>query len=213
MAVITAATVVFAGVEQGILLALVLSLLQHVRRSYQPHTAVILRDPIDHWRMEPAVPGKMLEPGLVMFWFGADLFYANEGLFVGKARQLVEESPSPVRWLVIDGSAITDIDFSAGRAFAELQQDLAKKGVVLALARVNPVAGLEAERRLDRLGLIGLIGRDRIFSSRRQCLEAYQAWAADQATPGEMKKAGATPGVRPLPCSWTSSRQGSCIAR
>jgi high affinity sulfate transporter 1 len=192
VAVITTATVVFAGVERGILLALVLSLLQHVRRSYQPHMAVILRDAVDHWRMEQPVPGKMVEPGLVMFWFGADLFYANAGLFVGKARQLVEESPSPVRWLVIDGSAITDIDFSAGRALGELQQDLAKKGVVLALARVNPISGLEAERRLVRLGLITLIGRDRIFSSRRQCVEAYQAWAADPTTAGEVKNVRAT---------------------
>ena len=76
-----------------------------------------------------------------------------------------------MRWLVIDGSAITSIDFSAGRAVAELQQDLANKGVVLALARVNPKGGGE----LDRLGLIKLIGAHRIFDSRQACLEAYQA--------------------------------------
>jgi MFS superfamily sulfate permease-like transporter len=45
VAVATAAMVVGVGVEQGILLALVLSLLNHVRHSYQPHTALILRDP------------------------------------------------------------------------------------------------------------------------------------------------------------------------
>src|SRR6516162_2202146 len=62
VAVVTAATVVFIGVEQGIFLAVVLSLLQHVRRSYRPHTAVILQDEADQWRMEEAVPGKMIEP-------------------------------------------------------------------------------------------------------------------------------------------------------
>jgi SulP family sulfate permease len=123
----------------------------------------------------------------VMFWFGADLFYANAASFVTRARQLVDESPSPVRWLVIDCGAITSIDFSAGRALAELQQDLSKKGVVLALARANPKAG----GGLERLGLLKLIGPDRIFSSRRQCLAAYQAWAADNAT-GAVKKAGST---------------------
>jgi high affinity sulfate transporter 1 len=174
LAAITAATVVLVGVEQGILLAVILSLLQHVRRSYQPHTAVILRDATDHWRMEEPVPGKMLEPGLVMFWFGSDLFYANAGSFAAKARQLVDESPSPVRWLVIDAGAITGIDFSGASALAELQEDLAKKGVVLALARLNPIAGGEAEQRLKRLGLIKLIGPDRIFSSRSACVEAYR---------------------------------------
>ena len=174
LAAVTAATVVLVGVEQGILLAVVLSLLQHVRRSYRPHMAVILRDDVDHWRMEQPVPGKMLEPGLVMFWFGADLFYANAALFTAKARQLVEESPSPVRWLAIDAGAITGIDFSGASALAELQQDLAKNGVVLALARFNVIAGEKAEVPLKRLGLIKSIGRDRIFSSRSACVEAYR---------------------------------------
>ena len=174
LAAVTAATVVLVGVEPGILLAVVLSLLQHVRRSYQPHMAVILRDEVDHWRMEQPVPGKMLEPGLVMFWFGSDLFYANAASFTAKARQLVEESPSPVRWLAIDAGAITGIDFSGASALAELQQDLAKNGVVLALARFNVIAGEKAEVPLKRLGLIKSIGRDRIFSSRSACLEAYR---------------------------------------
>jgi MFS superfamily sulfate permease-like transporter len=171
LAAVTAATVVLIGVEQGILLALMLSLLQYVRHGYQPHTAVIVRDANDHWRMEDSVPGKMIEAGLVMYWFGSALFYANAAFFAQQARKLVDESPSPVRWLVIDGSAITSIDFSAGRAVAELQQDLANKGVVLALARINPKSG----SGLDRLGLIKLIGAHRIFDSRHACLEAYGA--------------------------------------
>ena len=57
LALVTAATVVFLGVESGIILAVVLSLLQHVRRSYRPHTGVVVHDADDHWRVEDAVPG------------------------------------------------------------------------------------------------------------------------------------------------------------
>ncbi len=171
LALATAATVVFVGVEQGIFLAVVLSLLQHVRRSYRPHTGVILQDDVDQWRMEEAVPGKMIEPGMVMYWFGSDLFYANASFFSEQAHKLVDESPSPVRWLVIDASAMTGVDFSAGRALAELQQDLAKAGVTLALARIQ----IKKDGNLERLGLVQLIGAHRIFSSRRACLEAYRA--------------------------------------
>ena len=171
VAVVTAATVVFVGVEQGIFLAVVLSLLQHVRRSYRPHTAVILQDEADQWRMEEAVPGKMIEPGMVMYWFGSDLFYANAAFFSEQMLKLVYESPSPVRWLVIDASAISGIDFSAGRALAELQQDLAKAGVTLAIARVQLRPGGD----LERMGLVKLIGANRIFPSRRACLEAYRS--------------------------------------
>jgi high affinity sulfate transporter 1 len=171
VAVVTAATVVFVGVEQGIFLSVVLSLLQHVRRSYRPHTAVILQDEVDQWRMEDAVPGKMIEPGMVMYWFGSDLFYANAGFFAEQVLKLVYESPTRVRWLVIDASAISGIDFSAGRALAELQQELAKAGVTLAIARIQLKRGGD----LERMGLVKLIGAHRIFNSRRACLEAYRS--------------------------------------
>jgi MFS superfamily sulfate permease-like transporter len=173
LAVVTAAAVVFLGVEHGILLALVLSLLQHVRHGYRPNTAVIMRDPAEHWRMEPVVPGRMIEPGVVLYWFGADLYYANANHFVEQAHLLVNEATSPVRWLVVDAGAITGIDFSAGRALLELHQDLAKQGVVLALARVS--GSLRAD--LDRQELTDAIGANRIFTSRKHCLVA--ALAAD----------------------------------
>jgi MFS superfamily sulfate permease-like transporter len=171
LALVTAVTVVGIGVEQGILLALVLSLLGHVRHSYKPHTALILPDPNEHWRMDSVDPGKFIaEPGLVMYWFGADLFYANAGRFTQEARRLVTESPSPVHWLAVDAGPITDIDYSAGEALKELHADLAKLGVVLALARVTE----QLHKDLGRFGLVDVIGRDRIFSSRTACVEAYR---------------------------------------
>jgi high affinity sulfate transporter 1 len=169
VAIITAVTVVLFGVKEGIIVAVVLSLLQHVRRSYRPNTAVIVRDGADRWRFEDPAPGKMAEPGLVMFWFGADLFYANAAFFAEQARRLIHDSPSPVRWFVVDATAITGLDFSAGRAMAELQQDLAKIGVVLALV----VVPVKHHADLERMGLIDLIGGNRIFESRHACVAAY----------------------------------------
>ena len=57
LAVITAAVVVLVGVEEGILLAMALSLLRHVRHSYRPHTMVLVPDPTGRWMPAPAVPG------------------------------------------------------------------------------------------------------------------------------------------------------------
>jgi len=171
LALVTAATVVVVGVEQGIILAVVLSLLQHVRQSYRPPTAVVVRDANGHWQLEDPLPGKMLAPNLVMYWFGADLFYANVAFFAEQARKLVDQSPTPVRWLVIDATAITGLDFSAGKALTELQQDLAKKGVTLALLVVLP----RHHGTLGRMGLTDLVGSNRIFESRQACLDAYHA--------------------------------------
>jgi MFS superfamily sulfate permease-like transporter len=181
LALVTAAAVVILGVEQGIILAVVLSLLQHVRRSYRPQTGVLVRDAADHWRIEDPLPVKLAEPGMVIFWFGSDLFYANVAFFAEQARMLVHESPTPVRWLTIDATAISGLDFSAGRAVAELQQDLAKIGVTLALI-IIPV---RHRSHLERMGLIELIGASHIFESRRACLAAYQSERSTQNSSGE----------------------------
>ena len=133
VALVVAGVVLFVGVKQGILAAIVLSLLDHVRHGYRPHTAIILTDPLEHWRMEPVVPGKMIEPGLVMYWFGADLYYANASYFAEQALHLVSHSPSPVRWFVVDAGAITDVDCSAGKMLNELQRQLAPEASLWSL--------------------------------------------------------------------------------
>jgi high affinity sulfate transporter 1 len=171
LALVTAATVVIFGVKQGIILAVVLSLLRHVQHSYRPPTAVVVRDAVGHWQLEDPIPGKMAEPGMVIFWFGAEVFYANVAFFEEQVRKLVDQSPSPVRWLVIDATAITALDFSAGRSWADLQHDLAKVGVVLALI----VVPVRHHSDLERMGLISLIGANRIFETRHACLAAYQS--------------------------------------
>ena len=173
VALVTAATVVFVGVEEGIILAVIVSLLQHVRRSYRPHTGVVVQDQVDHWQVQEAVPGRMIVPGMIMYWFGSDLFYANVAFFAAQVRKLVNHSPTPVRWLVIDCSAITDVDFSAGRAVMDLHHDLAKAGVVLALSRLQ----VSPHGDLERMGLVQLIGANRIFDSRHACIEAYRSEA------------------------------------
>ena len=171
LALITAATVIFFGVEQGILLAVVLSLLMHVHHSYRPNVGVVVHDDVDHWRIDDPVPGKLAEPGMVMFWFGAGLFYANAAYFAEQVRNLIDHPPSPVRWLVVDARAVTELDYSAGRALVELHQDLSRKGIVLALI----VVAVRHRGRLERMGVVDLVGADRIFESRYECIAAYQS--------------------------------------
>jgi len=171
LALVTAASVILLGVEDGIILALVLSLLQHVYHSYQPPAAVEARTADGHWQASTLETGQMAAPGLLVYWFGSDLFYANADRFATQARKLATESPSPVRWLVVDAGAITHIDYTAGATLKELDQDLAQRGVILILAHLSQ--SLKAD--LDRLGLTEVIGPNRRFETLRECLAAYEA--------------------------------------
>ena len=168
LALITTVVVVAVGVEQGILLAMSLSLLRHVRHSYRPHTAVLVDDGAGHRLPIPAIPGAVSEPGLVIFQFGADLFYANAGLFAEDVRSLVERAPKPVNWLVVEASALTTIDYSAARVLRSLQDDLTRNGVAMVFAHAQP--SLRSD--LDRHHLTEVIGADHVFDSLHEALAA-----------------------------------------
>lgn len=175
LALTTMAVVALVGVEQGILLAMGLSLLRHVRHSYRPHTMVIARAPDGSLLPVPADPGAQSEPGLVIYRFGADLFYANEARFADEVRSLVRRAPDPVRWLIVDAAAITDIDYSAARMLLDLRNDLRRKGVDVAFARV--VLPLRAD--MDRHGITAAIGAARIFPTLHEALAAIHGGALE----------------------------------
>ena len=123
-----------------VLLAVTLSLLRHVRQSYRPHTAVLLFDPAHGWTTAPAISGHETEPGLILYRFGADLFYANATRFADEARALVDGAPHPVRWLVIEADAITNLDYTAARVSLVLIEELARQKIGFCFARVQRIA-------------------------------------------------------------------------
>ncbi len=168
LAVLTAVAVPCIGVEQGILLAIALSLIRHVRHSYRPHVSVLAPGASGRWEPAPARAGMQTAPGLIVCRFGADLFYANADSFADTARALVAGAPAPVRDLVIDASATTNIDFSAARVVRALIADLQQQGVQIVLGRVSN--GLRAD--LERHGVAAALGENRIFSTLHEALDA-----------------------------------------
>ena len=167
LALTTAAVVVLVGVEQGIILAMVLSLLRIVHHSYRPHTAVLVQDKEGIWELTPVVPGAVTEPGLVVYRFGAPLFYANAGMFADEVRRLA--GPFAVRWLIVDAGAITNVDYTAAHVVRELLQDLANRGVALVFAHVQS----DLKPDLDRHRLTEAIGPDRLFDTLHEALATY----------------------------------------
>jgi len=169
LALITAGIVVFAGVEQGILLAMVLSLLRVVKHSYRPHTGVLIAGAKGLWHLSPPVQGAETEPGLAIYRFGASLFYANAGRFSQDALNIVGSAPSAIRWLVVDAEAITNVDYTAARLLKSLIPELSQRGVTLAFARVD--TSLHAD--LVRHQLTDKIGQEYLFPRIHDALAAF----------------------------------------
>ena len=176
LAVVTAAAVVALGVEQGILLAIALSLFRHVRHSYRPHTMVLAPDATGRWMPVPATPGTVTEPGLIVYRFGSDLFYANQNRFTDEVRALVKYAPAPVTWLVVDAGAIMDIDYSAAKSLCDLLDDMAGRKVEVVFGRVNSYLRSD----MDRHGITAAIGAARVFPTLHQAI-AFARGAAPSA--------------------------------
>lgn len=169
LAIVTAVFVVAVGVEQGIVLAMVMSLLRIVHHSYHPRSGVLVANGEGTWKLIPPVRGAETEPGLVLYRFGAALFYANASRFSDEIITIVGPSPTSVRWLIADAEAITDIDYSAARVVEELKKYLTKAGVEFGVARLQG----NSRADFDRHRLNKVIGPSWIFNRLHDALNAY----------------------------------------
>jgi high affinity sulfate transporter 1 len=169
IAVLTAVVVCAVGVEQGIVLAIVVSLLNLIRRQYLPKDYVVRISATDDPTYVPVAPGTVSVPGLIMFRYDAELFYANVNRFVDDVQNLIESAPEPVEWLVLDASSLDSVDYSAGKALAGLTEYLESRKITLVLARVD--TGLYNTLKL--FGVVQYIGEQNIHGN---LVDAYRAF-------------------------------------
>ena len=168
VALITAVTVVVVGVEQGILLAIALSLVVHVRHSYRPNNLLISFENGER-RTHPLKKGIEAAPGLALYHFGADLYYANAQAFQTEAVLLVDKLEPHVEWFVIEAAGIGDIDFTAAETLRKLVPALKERGATLKLTDVteNLLSELQAS------DLVGVIGEENIYGTLRDVVDAF----------------------------------------
>ncbi len=179
LAVMTTAVVVLVGVEQGIVLAMVVSLLRIVQHSYHPHSGVLIADGGGTWKLVPAAPRVVTEPGLVLYRFGAPLFYANAGRFLEEISLVVQPMPSGVRWVVVDAEAMTHVDYTAARVVLTLKNHLAEAGIELAFARMP----WDLRSDFDRHHLIEAVGQAQMFDRLHDSIAAFDK--LDKLSEGE----------------------------
>ncbi len=169
LAVVTTATVVFVGVEQGILLAIVLSLILHVRHSYRPHSAIIIPRSDNFWQSIPVQMGSISAPGLIIYRFSRDLFYANASFFSEEVQSLVKSAEPPVYWFILEARAITEIDYSAFQTLSDVVKELSRQHIAFVVSGLSP----EVKVQFDRDGLTDLIGANRFFNHLEEALAAF----------------------------------------
>jgi high affinity sulfate transporter 1 len=169
VAVITVVGMLTIGLLASLVLAVLLSVLDVVRRSAQPRDAVLGWSP-DLGRFVDAQRHRDAElfPGVVVYRLDDRLFFANCRYFSARVREAIGTAPSPVTTLVFDAESVTDLDTSGAQALAAVVAEMRQDGVRFVLARSRTTF----EEQLRTTGYDDLIPAEDRFPTVRAAVSA-----------------------------------------
>ena len=169
LALITALTVVIVGVEQGILLAIVLSLIGHTRYGYRPKNSVLLASESGGWQPVPVAKAASAAPGLVIYRFTHSIYYANCQQLADEISFLADTAEPPVRWLCIDASAVDDVDYSGAETIRSVYAKLKARGIRLVVTEIMDDLNTRSRYRFWEL-----IGEDAHYGRLKDVVKQYR---------------------------------------
>jgi MFS superfamily sulfate permease-like transporter len=161
LGVLTLAGVLFIDVFEGMIIGLVASLLLVIYHSSRPHLASLGRI--------PGVPGAYSDlkrhpentavPGIIIVRLDAPIYYANALTVREWVKAQIADTQPSLRAVVMDAAGQDSLDITSAEVLKGLVVELREKGIDYYVAELHaPVR--EAGQRL---GLLELIGEDRIF--------------------------------------------------
>jgi sulfate permease, SulP family len=163
-------SVLVFGPLQAVIIAFLLATIDLLRRASGPGTWV-LREAPDGSHFVPEEPGQAPDAsGMLIYRFGAPLYFANAMMFEEEVEKLVTQAATPVKWFVLDAEAMVDIDTSGEQVLHQVLQWLANRGVTVAVSRANQTT----VALLSQYHLLKLIGENRLYPTNRHAIEAFR---------------------------------------
>jgi high affinity sulfate transporter 1 len=178
LSLVTLLSVLVFDILKGIVVAVIISGAETLRRVARPHDAIQghvegvagMHDIDDY-------PDATMTPGLLVYRYDAPLYFANARDFRKRALAAADAHAAGLHWFVLNVEANVDIDITAMDAVEEVRAKLAGRGVVFAFARVkHDILG-----PLQTYGLADRVGAGRLFPTLPTAEAAYRAWESEQA--------------------------------
>ncbi|MFG1245167.1 SulP family inorganic anion transporter [Xanthobacter flavus] len=160
------------GVLNGVLVAIGATFAYLLHKMMYPRDALLGRVPgHDGFYKLHRRPDARPVPGLMIALIQGDLLFFNADHVQARLRADADAMPPGTRWLVLDASAITQVDSTAAAMLEEVRADLASRGVALGLAELHR----DVRTLLDRAGLIAAVGPAMIFEDLDDALRTFEA--------------------------------------
>lgn len=179
LAILTLIGVTLLGIFQGLILAVMLAILNFVRKNSLPKYVLMGVAEDGKIRDLSRPPKTTTIPGMIIFRFDAPLYFINANYFRDTVYQLIDSSDEPVLWFLWDAETITELDSTAGQMLRLLIKDLNKKGITFAIARMKgPIRHtIQRSRRLSHL-----VTKTPHFTTMGEAIEAYHEFEKQQKT-------------------------------
>jgi SulP family sulfate permease len=159
-------SVLALGPLRAVAIAFLLSTIDVIRRASRPDTAALVEAP-DGSHFIPAGSGEATNPpGMVVYRFGAPLYFANATLFLEQVEELVTRASPPVRWFVLDAEAMVDVDTTGAEVLRQAITMLTKRGVSF--------ADRAFRSWLETYDLMELIDESRFYPTNRHAAVAFR---------------------------------------
>jgi anti-anti-sigma factor len=171
------AGVVLLGTLQGILVAIIISLVALAAQVADPPVYVLGRKPgTNVFRPRTSEhPEDETFPGLLILRPEGRVFFANVERISQKMRPLIEAARPKV--VIIDLEAVFDLEYTALKTLIEAEKRNSEIGVMLWLVGLNP--GVLAMVQNSPLGKT--LGRERMFFDLEQAVAKYQSSSASSS--------------------------------
>jgi MFS superfamily sulfate permease-like transporter len=175
-AVIAFVGVVVLGTLQGIVVAVIASLLALAQQAYHPQVHVLGRKRgTDIFRPRSADhPDDEFWPGLLIVRVEGRVFFLNAQRIGDRLWPLIDEARPAV--LLLDGRALVDIEYTALKMLIEAEQRLRRQGIAMWMASLNP----EVLRVVQQSPLGRTLGRERMFFNVQSAVQAYERLAVTE---------------------------------
>ncbi len=164
------------GIQWGILVGVGASVLLFLVRTTRPHFAVLGRVPESQTYLNVARhPHAETLEGIILVRVDAQFYFGNVSFLKETVRRLVDDSETPVRYFVLEAAGVNDLDSAAAATLAELDEELAARGIKLVLTRIKgPVRDV-----LHRTGLLDKMAREgRLYLSTHRAIEVLRSGMA-----------------------------------
>ncbi|MEA3409977.1 MAG: SulP family inorganic anion transporter [Pseudomonadota bacterium] len=176
--VFTVVATLGVGIIYGLLLGIAASILLFITLNTRPHSALLGRLPgTDIFRNTRDFPEAKTIEGLVVLRIDASLYFANTEFLKARLGEIREQEGAALSAIILDASAINDLDSSADTALHQIARDLKRSGIELYVAGVKgPV-----RRVMMRSGLYELLGADHFFFTIDAAVKRYSRTRASAA--------------------------------